>query len=114
MISSLTSSAAARITTAMVAPNERSPPIASTGILKQPRATNDAVVDGILVERRELREAGPHCSGPRVELRVVAPRCFGKARGIRREFEPETVEIDALTPGHQPFHVRAAEAEVPQ
>src|SRR3989449_5928626 len=37
-----------------------------------------------------------------------------EALRIRREFVPEAVEIDPLAPHDQPFHIWAAETEVPE
>ena len=111
---SVTSSAPARITVAIIGPNDFSPPTARTGIFSRPRGQERAVVDRVLVEGRELREAGMHRAGQRVELRVVPPRRFAEAIGRGRELVPEAVEVDALAAGDEPLHVGPAEAEVPE
>ena len=73
-----------------------------------------AVVGRILIEGRELREAGMHGAGQGVELGVVLARGLRECGRGRRKLVPEAVEIDALAPRDQPLHVRSAEAEVPE
>ena len=72
------------------------------------------VVERILIEGGELREAGMHGAGQGIEFGVMLARGLGEGRGRGGKLVPEAVEIDALAPGDQPLHVRSAKAEVPQ
>src|SRR6185295_7796275 len=73
-----------------------------------------AVVDGVLIECCELGKAGMHGSWKGVELRIVLPRRFAEAIRRSREFVPESIQVDALAPCHQPLHVGPSEAKVPE
>jgi hypothetical protein len=44
----------------------------------------------------------------------MGPRGLVDLRGVAGELVPEAVEIDALTPGDEPFGVRPAEGEMPE
>src|SRR5712671_1787087 len=55
-----------------------------------------------------------HCARHRVELGIMRARRFAEARRGRRKLVPEAIEIDTLSAGHQPLHVRPAEAKVPE
>src|SRR5215470_2181212 len=72
------------------------------------------IIDGVLIERRELREASVHGARQRVELRIVIACGFTEPARVRGELVPEAIEIDALAPRDQPLHVRTAKAEMPQ
>src|SRR5262245_30046215 len=73
-----------------------------------------AIVDGVLIERGELREARMHRAGLRIELRVVAARPFAELPWVRRELVPEPIEVDPLASRDEALHVGTAEAKVPQ
>src|SRR5262245_10745801 len=68
-----------------------------------------AVVDRVLVERGELRKARMHRTWKRIESRIVLACRFTEAIGRGGELVPEPIEIDALTPGNKPLHVRPSE-----
>src|SRR5262249_52936196 len=68
------------------------------------------VVEGILVKGGKLHEPGMHGARHGVETRVMIASVFAEPAGRGRELVPETVEINALAPGDETLHVRAAEA----
>jgi hypothetical protein len=72
------------------------------------------IVDGVLVKRGELHETGMHGPGHGVGLRIVLAGAFAESGGCRRKLVPESVEIDALSTGHESLHVRPTEAKVRQ
>jgi hypothetical protein len=80
-----------------------------TGTCGKPRA----VIGRVLVEGGELREAGMHGAGQRIELSVMDPCRLAEAGRIGRELVPEAIEVDALAPGQKSLHVGSAEAEMP-
>src|SRR4051812_18962067 len=55
-----------------------------------------------------------HGAGAGVEGSVMLPGGLAEAVRICGELVPKTVEIDALATGNEPFHIRAAEAEMPE
>ena len=98
----------------MVAPNEWSPPIARTGIFEPARGKHCAIVDGVLIERRELQKSCMHAARCRVEPCIVLARSFREVRRVRRKFVPEAVEVDTFPAGDEAFHIRATKPEMPQ
>jgi hypothetical protein len=94
---------------AMVVPNDFSPPIASTGIGNLPAAKNS-----VLIESGELHETRMHCTRHRIQFRIMGAGRFAESVGVGRKLVPEAIEIDAFPAGHQPLHVWAAEAKMPE
>jgi hypothetical protein len=79
-------------------------------------ATGDKslVVDGVLVEGRELAETGAHCARLCVQPGIMFARGLAKRPRIGRKLVPEAIEVDAFATGNQALHVRATKAEMPQ
>ena len=72
------------------------------------------VVDRILREGGELREASSHRSRRCVESCVVLTHLLAERARVRGKVVPEVVEVDAFSARHEPLHVRTAETEVPR
>ena len=104
--------ATARMITAIVEPNDFSPPSANTGIVSFP-SRRMRVVDHVLIKGLELREGGMHRSRLRIQRRIVRARRLGIRRARRRALVPEPIEVDPLTPCHQPLGIRTPEGEMP-
>src|SRR5690242_2860934 len=71
------------------------------------------LVFGILGERSELSEAGPHSAWLRVGGGKEISGGFVRLTRIAGKITPYPVEVDALPACHQPFGIRSMEVEVP-
>src|SRR5439155_18122259 len=80
----------------------------------EPRALKDSVVLGVLRERAEVREPGPHRARLRVLSRVEVACGLVWLAWIAREGIPDAIQIDALAPSHQTLGVGTPKREVPQ
>ena len=87
---------AKRITAAIVAPKDFSPPIASTGIASLPLSARNAWFRSCPAECGELANPARIAPGCASSAAYCWPRGLAEAAVIGRELDPEPVEIDAL------------------
>src|SRR6267154_5851794 len=79
----------------------------------QLRLFENLVVFGILGERSKLSEAGPHSAWLRVSGGKEISGDLVRLTSIAGKVIPNSVKVDTLPAGHQPFRIRSMEVEVP-
>src|ERR1700689_3577592 len=98
--------------TAWSGPKDFSPPTANTGIVSF-LARENFIVPCILGKRCELCKSSPHSPWLRVSGGKEISGRFVRFGGIAREVIPNSIEVDALTPSHEPFCIRTMKIEMP-
>src|ERR1700722_12830330 len=61
------------------------------------------VVDGILIKRFELFEAGMHCTGACIDGCVVLAGCLVEQLRVGSKLVPESVQVDSFTTFDEAF-----------